>query len=130
MKDPLVIDIQSTVYKNVLIYIVQVTYQEYIGCYFTTNRGHNFTASNGFRLSSQSCPALYRKNNTTCGARISDESISDESISGMWDHTEDMMCVRGTDYARHNQRMYIDSIVYIEKLKSAVTEYNEFMRGD
>ena len=127
MKDPLVIDVQPITYNNVLIYIIQITHQEYVGCYFTTNKGHNFFASNGFRLSSQSCPALYRKNNITCDARI---SISDESISGTWDHTEDMVCVRGTDCTRHNQHMYIDSIAYIEKLKLAVAEYNEFMRGD
>lgn len=126
MKDPLVIDIQPTVHKNVLIYIVQVTHQEYTGIYFTTNGGHNFTASNGFRLSSQSCPALYKKGN---GMQPS-QQINGKRINGTWTHDHDMMCVRGSDRARYNTRMYTNSIVYIERLKLAVTEYNEFMRGD
>ena len=51
MKDPLVVDIRSTVHNNVLIYIVQITHQKYIGSYFT-DTGHNFIASNGFNLPS------------------------------------------------------------------------------
>ena len=124
MEDALVIDIQPTVHNNVLIYIIQITHQKYIRGFFTTDIGHSFTASNGFRLSSQSCPALYRKSNRVCAIQI-----NGEDINGTWDHYVDMMCMRGDDSHQNNQRMYTDSIVYIEKLKSAVVEYNKHMQG-
>lgn len=125
MKDPLIIDIHSTVYNNILIYIIQIVHQQRTGTYFTVS-GHNFNASNGFRLSSQSCPALYKKHNVA-GSPI---HIKGKRINGTWAHDEDMLYVRGADCTRDMTRMYTDSIVYIERLKLAVTEYNECMRGD
>ena len=123
MKDPLVVDIRSTVHNNVLIYIVQITHQKYIGSYFT-DTGHNFIASNGFRLSSQACPALNRKNSATAPIQI-----NGKRINGTWNYDKDMVCVRGSSTSRNNTRMYTDSTAYIEKLKSAVVEYNKYMQG-
>lgn len=128
MKDQLIVDVHPTVYNNVLIYVVQVIHQHHTGGFFTRT-GYNFVASNGFKLSSQSCPALYSTNYSTRRV-LPPLSIKGNRINGAWSHDHDMMCVRGSDRTRHRTRMYTDSIVYIERLKLAVTEYNEFMRGD
>ena len=124
MEDLLVIDIQPTVHNNVLIYVVQITHQKYTGDFFT-NTGNNFTASNGFRLSSQSCPVIYKKNNGVCAIHI-----KGKRVNGTRSHDVDMMCVRGGDSTRDRTRMHTASVVYIERLKLAITEYNDHMRGD
>ena len=124
MKDALVIDIQPTVYNNILIYVVQILHQQHTNSCFTRS-GYDFNASNGFRLSSQSCPALYKKHNGV-GPPV---YIKGKRVNGTWSHDADMMYVRGSDSTRDRTRMYTDSIVCIERLKLAITEYNNYMRG-
>ena len=121
MEEALTLDIQPTVYNNILIYIVQVVHQKYKGAAFSTV-GSGYTAPNGFRLSSQAVPALY-----TIGKRTHRISIKGELISGMWESDKHMMCVRGGNVNSDNSRMYTDSIVYITKLKEAVASYNALL---
>ena len=121
MEAALTLDIQSTTYNNILIYIVQVVHQKYRGSSFSIV-GSGYTAPNGFRLSSQAVPALY-----TIGKRTHRISIKGELISGMWESDKHMMCVRGSNDAADNSRMYTDSIVYITELKKAVASYNALL---
>ena len=125
MRDPLVVDIRPTVHNNILIYVVQILHQQHTGNCFTIS-GNSFTATNGFKLSSQSCPALYKRRN----GLVQSIHIKGKRVNGTWSHDVDMIYVRGSDCTRDRTRMYTDSVVYVERLKLAIAEYNDHMRGD
>lgn len=121
--DELVLDIQKHSINNRLIYTVQVIHQAHRHSSFSIG-GDTFVASNGFKLLSTGYPMLYCVNSykppiIVKGEHISGAGASTSSIM--------FMCVRGNETYSDDNIIYIDSPLYIERLKQAVKEYNIVM---
>ena len=81
-----------------------------------------FSASNGFEFFSTGYPMLYWGN-----AHKHPITIKGKRVAGASTYPSARMCVRGSDTFCDNNIIYIDSPLYIEKLKQAVKEYNNHM---
>ena len=113
----LVLNIQEHEIDNRLLYTVQVTRQVHRYDSFP-----EFIASNGFTLLSTGYPMLYCMNRGKEPITIKGKRIAGASTSSI-----DKMCVMGRGTFMDDHVIYIDSPLYIEKLKQAVKEYNASM---
>ena len=94
------VDIQMVKSAKGLSFTVQIIEQRLRG----SKAG--FVASSGFYFSSLSCPAI-----------VGGYNMDDGNSSAM-------LYLRGSDRSHDNDRLYTNSLGYIEKLKAAVKEYN------
>ena len=100
-----VLAITERVVDNILRYDIQITKQRYRGD--ELNYGNNsFTASNGFTLTSASCPA---------GSSVNTGGVDSRYY----------MYVRGSSVSSDNDVITVSSLGWVERLKVAVKEYNE-----
>ena len=105
----LVLDITERVINNILHYDIQIVEQKY-RCNQFNYGSCSFIASNGFILSSVSCPA------------------GDYLNSGDYTRSQHKLYLRGSSPAQDNEVITIASTTYVEQLKLAVEEYNSHMK--
>ena len=112
-KLPLVIDIQESTEGALLVYLIKVMSQKYKYTDFIKDDDwHRFVASNGFVLVSDHCPGV-------------DEMNPPDTRSRPY---ENKLFVRGLDHSSDNNVVKVYGISYIEELKIAVAEYNEYVK--
>ena len=103
----LVVSVTNRVVDNMLQYDIQIIKQRYTNGRFS-HWGTSITASNGFTLTSASCPAGSPANNDG-------------------GYNEYHMYMRGSSSSNDNDIITVPSLGWVEKLKVAVEEYNEHM---
>ena len=112
-KPALVIDIQESTEGALPVYLIKIKSQKYRHLEFIKRENyHRFVASNGFVLISDSCPEVEELNHP----------------SGRCYTSENKLFVRGTDCSSDNDVVKAYGISYIEELKIAVREYNEYVK--
>lgn len=110
----LVVEITEDTDEGFLTYKVQVTYQRYRGREFAKG-SWKWTASNAFTFMSDGCIGIEEENSPNKNSSYA---------------SRNRLLVRGNWENKDNAIVTVKSVSYIEKLKVAIKEYNEYMEQE